>query len=167
VELDVTVQLQAQAWKQRLRPYCKIVRDTCGATLEDTKLASQRCRFEIAVVLADDAFIKTLNHTYRGKNKPTNVLSFPADEHIERRIKSLTKGQKEYALGDIVLALETIERECEEQQKSLRHHVLHLLVHGTLHLLGYDHEDDKQASQMEKKEIKILENLNVKNPYLS
>lgn len=161
------MQLQAQAWKQRLRPYCKIVRDTCMAALEDTKLASQRCQFEIAVVLADDAFIRTLNHTYRGKNKPTNVLSFPADENIERRIKSLTKGQKDYALGDIVLALETLERECEEQQKTFRHHTMHMLVHGTLHLLGYDHEDDKMASQMEKKEIKILEKLGVKNPYLS
>ncbi len=167
MELDVTVQLQAQAWKQRLRPYCKIVRDTCRAALEDTKLADMRCSFEIAVVLADDAFIKTLNHTYRGKNKPTNVLSFPSDERIERHVKSLTKAQKDFALGDIVLALETIDSECEAQQKSFRHHVMHLLVHGTLHLLGYDHEDDKQASQMEKKEIKILEKLGVKNPYLS
>ncbi|NBX02785.1 MAG: rRNA maturation RNase YbeY [Alphaproteobacteria bacterium] len=104
---------------------------------------------EITVVLADDAFVKNLNRDFRGKDKPTNVLSFPGDGH----------------LGDIVLAFETIEREAKEQQKTFKAHVQHLLVHGTLHLLGHDHIKDAEAEKMEALEIKILKELGVANPY--
>ena len=144
---DISIQLHAPAWKGKLRPYCKTVRQACEAALtSERKLKGA----EITVVLADDAFVKELNHSYRGKNKPTNVLSFPGDGH----------------LGDIVLALETIEREAAEQKKTFRAHAQHLLVHGTLHLLGHDHEQEEEADAMEAKEIKILKKLGVANPYL-
>lgn len=144
---DITIQLQDARWKTRLRPYCKTVRAAC-----ESVLLSRKVHGEIAVVLADDAFAQQLNRDYRGKDKPTNVLSFPNDE----------AGQ----LGDIVLAFETVEREAAEQGKSFKHHAVHLLVHGTLHLLGYDHEIEKEAARMEKLEIKILDKLGVANPYL-
>ena len=143
---DIAIQLHCQPWKGKLRPYCKTVRQACEAALS----SERKKKVEMTVVLADDAFVRELNRDYRGKNKTTNVLSFPGDGH----------------LGDIVLALETIEREAKEQQKTFRAHVQHLLVHGTLHLLGYDHEEDGQAEQMERREIKILEKLGVANPYL-
>lgn len=105
---------------------------------------------EASIVLADDDFVQILNRDYRGKDKPTNVLSFPQDLPL---------------LGDIVLAYETIAREAEEQEKSFDDHLLHLTIHGTLHLLGFDHIDDDEAEEMEGLEIVILDQLGVKNPY--
>ena len=105
---------------------------------------------EASVVLGDDAFIQSLNRDYRNKNAPTNVLSFPQDLPM---------------LGDLVFALETLEKECKEQDKSFEAHLLHLTVHGTLHLLGHDHIDDGEAQIMEALEIEILDTLGVKNPY--
>ncbi len=106
---------------------------------------------EISIVLAGDDFIQDLNKTYRGKDKPTNVLSFPQDDPG--------------CLGDVILALETIRREAVEQGKSLTDHTLHLVVHGVLHLLGHDHENDQDAEIMEQIEIKVLAVLGIKNPY--
>jgi len=105
---------------------------------------------EVSVVLADDAFVQNLNRDYRGKDKPTNVLSFPQDAPM---------------LGDIVLAYETVVREAGEQDKSFDAHFSHLLIHGLLHLLGHDHEEDEEAEEMEALEVEILEKIGVKNPY--
>ena len=106
---------------------------------------------EVSVVLTDDAHIQVLNRDYRGKDKATNVLSFPQDEP--------------QLLGDIIIAYETIVREAEEQNKHFEDHFTHMLVHGCLHLLGYDHETDEEAEEMEALEIRILGDLGVKNPY--
>ena len=106
-------------------------------------------------MLADDAFVQHLNKTWRGKDQPTNVLSFPAGEN--------TAGIDH--LGDIVLALETITREAREQDKKPADHLTHLVVHGMLHLLGYDHEDDDEAEEMEALERRILAGLGIADPY--
>lgn len=111
---------------------------------------------EISIVLADDNFVQNLNKTYRGKNKPTNVLSFPQDPE---------PGAGEINLGDVVLAYQTVKKEAQSQGKSFMDHASHLLVHGILHLLGHDHENDEEAKEMESLEIKILEKLGIKNPY--
>ncbi len=142
---NIHVQLHAAPWKSSLRPYCKTVRAAVSAALG-------KHTAELTIVLTDDALIRELNKTYRGKNKPTNVLSFPS-------------GEKQY-LGDIILAFETIKREAAEQGKSFEHHAMHMLVHGTLHLLGYDHENESDAETMERLEIKILKKLGITNPYL-
>jgi probable rRNA maturation factor len=166
VHLDVTIQLETPEWKPALRPYCKTVRDMCNSVLSDTRLAKRDCIFTMAVVLADDALIRQLNHTYRGKNKATNVLSFPSMPDIERQVIRLTKGQEAFELGDIILAYSTVQKEAIKQGKPFRHHAMHLITHGMLHLLGYDHEQESDAVIMERKEIKILRKQYIKNPYL-
>ena len=105
---------------------------------------------EISVVLADDDFVHALNKQYRGKDKPTNVLSFE-NEGIQA--------------GDIVVAYGVLTREAKEMHKPFLVHLAHLLVHGTLHLQGYDHLTDKQANKMEKLEIKLLKEMGYDNPY--
>jgi probable rRNA maturation factor len=109
-------------------------------------------------MLADDARIRELNRRWRGQDKPTNVLSFPAPE-----------GPPDDArfLGDIVLAFETVEQEARAEGKPLEHHLAHLAVHGALHLLGYDHERDSDADAMEQRERLILARLGIPDPYAS
>jgi probable rRNA maturation factor len=105
----------------------------------------------VSVVFMSDEEIQEFNHTYRNKNKPTNVLSFP----------STSTGE----LGDILLAFETTMQEAKEAGIPLSNHLYHLIVHGFLHLLGYDHETDEQANEMEKMEILTLTAHNIPNPY--
>ena len=110
-------------------------------------------------MLADDATVQDLNRTWRNKDKPTNVLSFPAAE------QPLQPGMAR-PLGDVVLAYDTLVRESAEQSKPFEHHFAHLLVHGTLHLLGQDHETgEAEADAMEALEIAALRGLGVPNPY--
>lgn len=125
---------------------------------------------ELCVVLADDAFVQTLNKTYRGKDKPTNVLSFPTGAiPVAVGPEPLWGGETGRArpLGDIVLAEETLTREASEQGKSFADHLSHLVVHGVLHLLGEDHEEDDAAEAMEALEREILASLGIADPYSS
>lgn len=161
-KLDISFHVHNKLWKSRLRPYTETVRHVLEAALAETGLKNIPDMLEIAVVLADDEFVQSLNSQYRGKDKPTNVLSFPGSDFP----LSPSPQAPGYNLGDIVLALETIANEAREQQKTFRDHTAHLLVHGFLHLLGYDHIEGKQAVIMENKEIKILKKLGVANPYL-
>jgi probable rRNA maturation factor len=112
---------------------------------------------EISLLLTDDEGIRDLNRAWRGKDKPTNVLSFPAPEQPGM--------QNPRHLGDMALGFETLVREAEEEKKSLADHFAHLVVHGTLHLLGYDHELEAQAEIMESLEVKALATLGIADPY--
>jgi probable rRNA maturation factor len=116
---------------------------------------------EVGVLFADDAFVRDLNARWRGQDKATNVLSFPAA--APAMPVSPIPGPR--ALGDIVLAYETVDREAREAGKKFDHHAAHLLVHGFLHLLGYDHETDADATIMEAREVHILETLDIPDPY--
>lgn len=113
---------------------------------------------EISVVLSDNEHIRELNKHHRGMDKPTNVLSFPA-----ARMKTPAGAPR--LLGDVVLAFETVEREAREEHKPFANHLSHLVVHGVLHLLGYDHEDDYEAEIMETRERQILAKLGIPDPY--
>jgi probable rRNA maturation factor len=110
---------------------------------------------QVSFLFCDDARIKTLNAEFRGIDKPTNVLSFPGPEPIETA----------RVLGDIAIAWETVAREAAEQDKLLRSHLCHLIVHGFLHLLGYDHETDEEAEIMEADEARVLDRMGISNPY--
>jgi len=113
---------------------------------------------ELSIVFTDDAHVRALNSGWRGKDRPTNVLSFPAFPHGKR-------GALPPLLGDVVLAAETVAREAAAEGKPLAHHITHLIVHGILHLIGYDHETDAEAEEMEGLERRILAGLDIPDPY--
>lgn len=112
---------------------------------------------ELSVMVVSETVSQTLNDQYRGKNKPTNVLSFPAEipEFVESEL-----------IGDMVICAPLVQKEAEQQNKSMQDHWAHLTVHGCLHLLGFDHIEDADAEQMEAIEIKVLQQLGIANPYL-
>ena len=110
---------------------------------------------EISVLLCDDAEIRTLNRQWRGFDKATNVLSFPTPGPAHAHVP----------LGDIAIAFETVDREARADGKTIEDHVMHLVIHGVLHLLGYDHESDGDAEDMEEKERRILKSLGIADPY--
>jgi probable rRNA maturation factor len=114
----------------------------------------------LGIVLTDDAEQRALNRTYRGKDSPTNVLSFAMTDPDEPSPPGAP-----ILLGDVVLAFETVAREAAEQRKTLPDHLRHLVVHGVLHLLGFDHESDAEAASMEAREVEILAALGVPAPY--
>lgn len=110
---------------------------------------------EVSLLFCDDARIQELNRDFRGQDKPTNVLSFPSPDPLETA----------RFIGDIAVAYETVAREAQEQGKTLKQHCGHMIVHGFLHLLGYDHEEEAEAEAMEAMETRILRRLGVDNPY--
>jgi probable rRNA maturation factor len=109
---------------------------------------------DVSIVLTDDASIRKLNREWRGIDKPTNVLSFPA-----------AKAGAANFLGDIVIAYETLARECADEDRIFLHHLAHLTVHGFLHLIGYDHQNDSDADEMEGLESKIMLFMKMPDPY--
>ncbi|MEE9375367.1 MAG: rRNA maturation RNase YbeY [Rhizobiaceae bacterium] len=111
---------------------------------------------EVSLLFTDDTQMQKLNKDWREQDKPTNVLSFSANEG---------GGPITPLLGDIIFAFETVTREADEQNKLFEHHLTHLIIHGFLHLLGYDHIEDHEAEQMEGLETKILSNLKIDDPY--
>ncbi|TNF98809.1 MAG: rRNA maturation RNase YbeY [Gammaproteobacteria bacterium] len=119
-------------------------------------LESENINGQVVVRIVDEEEIRQLNHDYRGQDKPTNVLSF-AYEDDEWRPKEL--------LGDLVICADVVQREAEQSHSELMHHWAHLTMHGMLHLLGYDHVTDEQASIMEAREIDLLGKMNISNPY--
>ncbi len=120
--------------------------------------------FEVSVRLSDDAEVQRLNRDYRAKDKPTNVLSFPM--HAPHDIPAIFKASDmDVLLGDLALAAETVGAEAQDKQISIADHATHLIVHGTLHLLGHDHEDDASAEAMEALETRILAGLGLSDPY--
>jgi probable rRNA maturation factor len=121
---------------------------------------------EITVRIVDDAEIQQLNQQYRGKDQPTNVLSFPFElpELVLPDGVHLDESMSNF-LGDIVICAQVVKRESKEQNKMIGHHWAHMLIHGTLHLLGYDHIEEQDAEAMEGIEIAILQKLAIDDPY--
>ncbi|WXU00074.1 MAG: Endoribonuclease YbeY [Catillopecten margaritatus gill symbiont] len=111
---------------------------------------------ELLIRLVDKNEIQDLNNTYRGKNQPTNVLSFPSDLPVEI---------EEAILGDVVICIEVVREESKAQGKTFEHHLTHMAIHGVLHLLGYDHIENGEAETMENLEVRILDGLGINNPY--
>ncbi len=142
--------------------------DSLGQQSVDAAMAQagiEIANAEISIRLTDDTEVHALNRDYRGKDKPTNVLSFP--QYAPEEIAGLaTSTDPEILLGDIVLARETCTHEATEKGIPLTDHAAHLLIHGTLHLLGHDHMEDVAAEAMEALEVKALASMGIANPYL-
>jgi probable rRNA maturation factor len=151
------------SWKRVLPDLERLVHDTALAALIDGITATgitSTAEIELGITLTDDAHQRQLNRRYRGQDISTNVLAFRAWEpqaHAPMGVPLL--------LGDVVLAFETVAREADEQVKLVRDHVRHLIVHGVLHLVGYDHKREADALTMERLETSILAKLGVPDPY--
>jgi len=156
VDLEIDINVQAGSWRKALP-------DFEGLCMRAVRAAANGGPYwdgpaEVSVLLTDDAAVQILNRDWRGKDKPTNVLSFPAgDDDMPPGAPVL--------LGDIAVAFETTSREALEQNKPFADHFSHLLVHGMLHLLGFDHETEQDADEMEPLEIEALAGLGIDNPY--
>lgn len=149
-QLEVFVDIRDDIWLKVLprNDWHTKVCEIADAVFSYTKREAS----EFSIAFMNDAQIQSLNSQFRGKNKPTNVLSFPCDE-------------ANY-LGDIAIAFETVQSEALSQSKPLINHIKHMIVHGILHLLGYDHENDHDAQVMEDIEKKVLQHFHIKDPYL-
>ena len=119
----------------------------------------------VSILGCNDERISILNKEFRGKAQPTNVLSWPVEDVEIPGLPPAGSTEDPTELGDIAIAFETCEREAKEQNKRFSDHVVHLLVHATLHLLGYDHEEDKEAELMEATETAILASIGITDPY--
>lgn len=159
--LEVGVSIECPEWAELLpdaEARCQSL--ARAAVAAGSSLGDSPC--EISIVLADDATVRTMNREWRGKDAPTNVLSFAALDDEDAPVVP----DAPVLLGDIILALGVCRSEAEEQGKSLSDHFSHLVVHGVLHLLGWDHEeDDIEADQMESLEISILTEFGIADPY--
>ena len=142
----IEVEVEDEAWTAALPSAPAIARRAAEAA---------RPAGDVVILLTDDETVRALNARFRGKDRPTNVLSFPAPETARPH------------LGDIVLAFGVCAAEAEAQGKSLDHHLGHLTVHGVLHLMGHDHQDDAEAERMERQERTILAGMGIPDPYVS
>jgi probable rRNA maturation factor len=150
VPFDIHISYQVE---RRGLPIPARLRDWAGAALK----AARRRSGELSIVLVDDVEGRAMNLQYRGRDYATNVLSFPVE---------LPDGLRSPLLGDLIVCAPVVAREAIEQHKKLADHYAHMVVHGTLHLLGYDHIDDADAERMEALETRILAKLGIADPYL-
>ena len=154
----VLVDLRARAWAKAVPGAEAICRAAVGAALD----AADGPRGEVSVVLADDAFLHALNLDHRGHDRPTDVLSFPQLDGPAARPGA---ADGPLLLGDVAVALETARRDAAQAGRALADHLAHLVVHGTLHLIGHTHEDDADAAAMERLEAAALARLGIADPY--
>jgi probable rRNA maturation factor len=157
----------SEEWDSKI-DWTALAQSCASAALAQTdysELVGSGLPVELSVKFADDVEVRALNREYRGKDKPTNVLSFPMASPDS--LSAAAAGDDiEILLGDVVLAHETCEREAAERGIAVQDHAAHLLVHGTLHLLGYDHETgDEDAEAMEAVERRALASLGIADPY--
>ena len=152
LKLEITIQNQI-LWKDLDNIFCILVLDLLSKITED----KNELKKSASILLTDDLHMKEINNKWRKLEKATNVLSFPVNKQI--------KEEDYFFIGDIVLSYETILSECKLRKKSFKDHFLHLLVHGFLHLLGYNHDNKRNEKEMEKLEVNYLSKLNIKNPY--
>lgn len=165
IEIDVSI--SDPSWESR-SPFCQtLVEEAIQAVFTESpvaqKLIADKVEPEISVVLANDDLVQELNRQYRDRDQPTNVLSF-AQLDGETGWKA-PDHPGPCALGDLILAFGTVDQESKDDHKPFEHHLTHLIIHGMLHLLGYDHIEEEEAERMESLEIQILKDLNITNPY--
>lgn len=163
--VEIAVRIADRGWRQAVDGIAGRAKRAALAALDAGATPAQRrrirnCSGELALTFGDDATLRTLNSRYRGKHKPTNVLSFGSPEDWN----GVAPGQP-CPLGDVILARETVLREARQQRKTPADHTTHLVIHGVLHLLGHDHERAADAERMEAIETDILAQLGIADPY--
>jgi probable rRNA maturation factor len=162
--LEIAVEAEEE-WDSS-RPWDELARRAAEAAIAESafpQLTASDRPVEISVLLTGDEKVRDLNAEYRDKHQPTNVLSFPMVDPEDLRDANIAG--PELLLGDIILARGVCAAEAENKGVTLEQHAAHLLVHGTLHLLGYDHHDEGEAAEMEAREIRALGRLGIANPY--
>jgi probable rRNA maturation factor len=160
VPVDITVTVACDSWPAFCPDAETVAENAARATLTAEPPAAGDVPLLLGIILTDDAEQRDLNRTWRGKDSPTNVLSFAMTDPHEAPPPGAP-----VLLGDVVLAFETVAREAAEQRRFLSDHFSHLVVHGVLHLLGFDHESEGEAAAMEARETEILAGLGVPAPY--
>jgi probable rRNA maturation factor len=163
-ELEIDVITSCPLWNDLNFDPQALAHSVIAMTLEAADLPPELERApsrEASLMLSSDEEVRKFNREYRGQDKPTNVLSFAAldSEDPDMPVSGTLH------IGDLIMAYETLDREAQEMEVSFKDHFTHLLVHGTLHLAGYDHEEEDEASIMESLEISILMRLGIENPY--
>jgi probable rRNA maturation factor len=159
---QVALSIACQAWTAALPDAPALVEEAVAAALAGAPVGDD---VEVSVLLTDDAAQRELNRAWRGKDAPTNVLSFPAFAREQIAGGAALSSAPPALLGDVTLAFETVRSEAEAAGKPLVDHLRHLLTHGVLHLIGYDHETEAEAAEMESLESDILERLGAPDPY--
>lgn len=164
--MDVEILIENGAWENEKTKLS--IEESAKAVFDFLELKHDD--IEICFLCTDDEEVKNLNKTYRGIDKATNVLSFPADSYPDEEDEYSENpdencAEKTCLLGSVALSFDTILSESKNQEKTFENHLRHLVVHSVLHLLGYDHIDDKDAEKMEDLEVKILKNMGLENPY--
>ena len=161
-EIDVAISIEDEAWTQALPGVEELCRTMALATVQAAGGDLDGPGVEVSVVLTSDTAVQELNRDWRGQDKPTNVLSFAGLDDDEAPV---VVGAP-VLLGDVIMAFGVCAQEAREQGKALAHHAAHLVVHGTLHLLGWDHEEDEtEAEEMERLETVILSGFGIADPY--
>ena len=162
--LDIAIEADSE-WDSSSR-WVALVREAAEAAIAESafpQLTTGSRPVELSIRLTSDSEMQALNSTWRGKDQPTNVLSFPQME--PGALGDMAADGPDLMLGDVVLAHGTCAREAEEKAIPFKDHAAHLVVHGTLHLLGYDHGDDEQAETMERREARALARIGIADPY--
>jgi probable rRNA maturation factor len=181
--MEIGITIRDAAWRKALPEARRVTRKAALAALA---LTADPPAHELAIVLADDALLRALNKAYRGVDKATNVLAFgyaggePSGAHGAPGAPGAHGAHGAHGapgapgahgaddiLGDVVVALESARAEADEAERSLQAHLSHLVIHGVLHLLGYDHDTDRNAEAMEDLEIQALAGIGIANPYTS
>ena len=172
INIDITI--RNMDWK-RINKIENLIKEIVNKLIIETEinevLKSPKCKLlNIDITLVNDRQIKDINYKFRNKNKATDILSFPMINCEEIKIiglKNLLKKQENIFLGDIVISLETVRKDVIKSDKSFKNHLYHLILHSILHLIGYDHVNNKDAKKMENIEISILRKFGIRNPYIS
>ena len=160
------IALEADEQWDSSRPWPQLARKAAEAAIAESEfpdLADAASAVEISITLTGDEEVRALNAQWRGKDKPTNVLSFPMVDELD--FSRTNVDGRELLLGDIILAHGVCAAEADGEGVTVEDHATHLMVHGTLHLLGYDHQDDVQACDMEARETRALARLGIADPY--
>jgi probable rRNA maturation factor len=159
---DIDISVQDPAWEdyEDIQDiFLKAIRTTLKTAIFPKEIEGRS--LELSLVLANDEVIHVLNREYRGNDKPTNILTFASLDDKDSPLPE----EGPVPLGDVMLSYQTIIKESIDEGRFFKDHAIHLAIHGVLHLLGYDHEDEDDANVMESLEIRILESMGVQNPY--